>query len=220
MRLRARLAGLVAVLGILVAGAQDADRMLRTLTTRYGNDAQNLYRNWRELVAQGSGQADVEKLRRVNDFFNRRIRFSDDTVVWSQVDYWATPLETIGRAAGDCEDFTIAKYFSLIELGVPPNQLRFTYVRARIGAPDSGITQAHMVLSYYASPSAEPLVLDNLIGEIRPASRRPDLSPVFSFNSDGVFMAGADRPTSPVDRLARWTDLLLRMKTEGYEPLK
>ncbi|MDQ8020516.1 MAG: transglutaminase-like cysteine peptidase [Moraxellaceae bacterium] len=194
--------------------------MLRTLTTRYGNEPQVLYRNWREMVAQGSGQTDAEKLRRVNDFFNRRIRFSDDTVVWSQVDYWATPLETIGRAAGDCEDFTIAKYFSLVELGVPANQLRFTYVRARIGAPDSGITQAHMVLSYYASPTAEPLVLDNLISDIRPASRRPDLSPVFSFNSDGVFMAGAARPTSSVDRLARWTDLLLRMKTEGYEPLK
>ena len=200
--------------------AQDADRLLRSVTDRFGQGSATLFYAWRDVLQQASALDELGKLRRVNDFFNRRIAFSDDPVVWQQPDYWATPLETIGRAAGDCEDFALAKYFSLIELGVPASQLRLTYVRARIGGPNSSITQAHMVLSYYATPGAEPMVLDNLISEIRPASRRPDLAPVFSFNSDGVFVGGASRPSTPADRLSRWSDLLIRMRAEGYEPLR
>ena len=76
-----------------------------------------------------------------------------------------------------------------------------------------------MVLAYYAQPEAEPLVLDNLINDIRPASRRPDLVPVFSFNSDGVFTGGAKEtaPSAGTGRLSRWEDLLKRARAEGFE---
>ena len=93
---------------------------------------------------------------------------------------------------GDCEDFAIAKYFSLLAVGVPASQLRLVYVRLQLGAP-GGPSQAHMVLAYYASAQAEPLILDNLITDIRPASRRPDLTPVFSFNSDGLWQGNGAR---------------------------
>ena len=99
-------------------------------------------------------------------------------------------------------------------------KLRLIYVRAKTGTADASPTQAHMVLAYYAQPDAEPLVLDNLIGEIRPASRRPDLVPVFSFNSDGVFtgVSGKDtKPAAGVGRLSRWEDLLKRARLEGFE---
>ena len=65
-----------------------------------------------------NGLSEDEQLRRVNEYFNRRIRFAEDSAVWSQPDYWATPLETIARGAGDCEDFVFAKYFTLRELGI------------------------------------------------------------------------------------------------------
>ena len=39
-------------------------------------------------------------------------------------DYWATPIEFMGTGAGDCEDYAIAKYFSLINLGIPEDKLR------------------------------------------------------------------------------------------------
>jgi predicted transglutaminase-like cysteine proteinase len=107
--------------------------------------------------------------------------------IWGQSDYWATPLETLAKGKGDCEDFTIAKYFTLLEAGLPNEQLRLIYVKARIGGAASNVTQAHMVLAYYSEPDAEPLILDNLITDIRPASRRPDLQPVFSFNSMGIW---------------------------------
>jgi predicted transglutaminase-like cysteine proteinase len=106
----------------------------------------------------------------------------------------------------------IGKYFSLIELGVAPSKLRFIYVRALIGGA-GGDQVAHMVLGYYPSPNAEPLVLDSLISMIMPASQRRDLTPVFSFNTEGVYIDG--KQASPVDRLGRWRDLLLRMEQEG-----
>jgi predicted transglutaminase-like cysteine proteinase len=165
-------------------------------------------------------KAAEDKLRRVNEFFNRRIRFADDREVWGQGDYWATPMETLAKGQGDCEDFTIGKYFTLLAAGIPDEQLRLVYVKARIGGSGSSIQQAHMVLAYYSAPDAEPLVLDNLITEIRPASRRPDLTPVFSFNSQGIW-AGAMGGTAPsaggIGRLSRWQDLLQRARREGFD---
>ncbi|KAG1437658.1 hypothetical protein G6F55_014061 [Rhizopus delemar] len=80
-------------------------------------------------------------------------------------------------------------------MGVPANKLRFIYVRARVGGPASSSQVAHMVLGYYATPNAVPLVLDSLISTILPATQRRDLTPVFSFNADGVYVDG--KPAAP-----------------------
>ena len=214
--LRTGFAGLLAIaLTRADRAAADETQMEATMGKRFGAKGVAALKDWRQLIAGLRGLPESELLARINDYFNRRIRFADDQEVWGQVDYWATPLETLGQGAGDCEDFTIAKYFSLRELGVDPRKLRLIYVRARIGGATSSVTQAHMVLGYYATPDAEPLVLDNLLGEIRPAGRRPDLTPVFSFNSEGVYAGSA---VSPIERISRWKDLLIRMKGEGYLP--
>jgi len=121
------------------------------------------------------------------------------------------------KGRGDCEDYVIGKYFSLIAAGMPSSRLRLVYVRAQIGGSD-GSAQAHMVLAYYATPGAEPLVLDSLIGEIRPASRRPDLAPVFSFNSDGLWQGtGAQSAGDPLARLSRWREVLAKARSEGFQ---
>jgi predicted transglutaminase-like cysteine proteinase len=196
----------------------DFDRVLRLATERFGASAAQSLRNWEAMLAEARAAPEVDKLRLVNVFFNRHIRFEDDGKVWGQADYWATPLETIGRGAGDCEDFAIGKYFTLKELGVPADRMRLTYVKARIGGPASKLTQAHMVVTYYAAPDADPLVLDNLITDIRSASRRPDLKPVFSFNSEGLWVgAAASSSGSPAARLSRWRSVLLRVKNEGFD---
>lgn len=192
--------------------------MRQALVDGFGTERVAVFEAWRELVARSRELPEAEKLRVVNDFFNRNTRFDDDDVIWGEADYWATPIQTIGRAAGDCEDFTVAKYFTLLELGVPPERMRLTYVRARIGGPASPVSRAHMVVSYYPTPAAEPLLLDNLVPTIRLASKRPDLVPVFSFNMQEFYVAGSQVAASPVERLSRWRDLLLRMKREGYEP--
>jgi len=194
--------------------AMDLVRLQQSVLQRFGQEGEERVQQLQQQMPQWQLLTEKEKLMRVNDFFNRMLQFSSDSALWKQVDFWATPGETLGMGAGDCEDFTIAKYFTLKALGLPVQKLRLTYVRARIGGPSSNITQAHMVLTYYPTPEAQPLVLDNLLNEIRPAARRPDLEPVFSFNSDGVWALGGKTAT-PVERLSRWTSLLERMQQEG-----
>lgn len=208
-------------LGAVAHGGADFDKLLATLTQRWGAGLTPKFNTWRALVASGSAVPDADRIKKANDFFNRQTQFGEDSIIWGQLDYWATPMETLGKGAGDCEDFAIAKYFTLKEMGVAPEKLRLIYVRAKTGASDTSQGQAHMVLAYYAHPDAEPLVLDNLVAEIRPASRRPDLVPVFSFNSEGVFtgVTGKDSaaPSASVARLSRWEDLLKRARSEGFE---
>ena len=123
-------------------------------------------------------------------------------------------METLSKGAGDCEDFAIAKHYALLQPGIPVGQLRLTYVRAQIGSPASSIIQAQLVLSYYPSPEAEPLVLDRLINSILPASKRPDLQPVFSFNSQKIFAVNApfSAAGASTSRLSRWQGLLCRAR--------
>lgn len=189
----------------------DFDKVQQSVMSRFGPGPTTVFREWQQLLGDGRSGSESDKLRKANDFFNRRITFDDDITIWGQSDYWATPLETIGRGRADCEDFSIAKYYSLLEMGIPVAKLRLVYVKANL----NGTQQAHMVLAYYASPSAEPLVLDNLITDIRPASRRTDLSPIFSFNSAGLWQGTGNQ--SSKSNLSRWQDLLQRARAEGFQ---
>ena len=111
-----------------------------------------------------------QKLELVNDFMNRT-PFKTDQEHWGKVDYWATPVEFLSTNGGDCEDFSIAKYFTLRALGVADDKLQITYVKeTRV------YNEAHMVLAYFATPDAEPLILDNINKTIQPASNRGDLT--------------------------------------------
>ena len=202
--------------GVLIGGLTLAqpqlDKTQQLAMERYGQRAADHVVAWRKLMDDSRALSEQEKLSAVNTFFNRRLLFENDIVIWRQNDYWATPLEFFGQGAGDCEDFAIAKYMSLLMVGVPAEKIRMIYVRANIG----GRSEAHMVLGYFETPTAEPLILDNLIGSIRPASSRTDLSPVFSFNGQGLWVAGqAASSGDPTARLSRWRDLLERMKQEG-----
>jgi predicted transglutaminase-like cysteine proteinase len=164
-------------------------------------------------IAEVASEDEITRLKAINTFFNRHVLYRDDMETWGVVDYWASPLETMAKGQGDCEDYAIGKYFSLLAAGVPGVKMRLVYVRAQVGA---GI-QAHMVLAYYPEPNAEPLILDNLITEIRPASRRPDLSPVFSFNAEGLWQGvGGSSAGDPSARLSRWRDVLAKAKAEGW----
>lgn len=192
----------------------DFERMKQSLMMRFGPAPIVLFNEWQNMLASTRG-SEQDKLRAVNDFFNRRIVYDDDITIWGQSDYWATPLETIGRGKADCEDFSIAKYFSLIDLGVPVAKLRLVYVKAQVGTPGGNTPQAHMVLAYYPSPNADPYILDNLNAQILPASRRPDLSPVFSFNSAGIWRGTTNQSSN--SNLSRWQDLLARARADGFE---
>ncbi|OZI44562.1 transglutaminase [Bordetella genomosp. 5] len=194
----------------------DAGRLQSLAASRYGHQGTQAVNDWLQLLRAPAPKQMRETLTRTNDFWNRTLRAGEDPAIWGQADYWATPLESLGKGIGDCEDFVIGKYFTLLALGVPPEKLRFIYVRARIGGPGSSTQVAHMVLGYYETPNAVPLVLDSLISTILPATDRRDLTPVFSFNAEGVYVDG--KAAAPADRLGRWRDLLQRMEREGIRP--
>lgn len=165
---------------------------------------------------------DSERLRTVNQYFNQHIVFATDATVWGQEDYWASPLEALAKGQGDCEDYAIAKYASLLAAGVAPSRLRLVYVRARIESDPTarGTTvsaQAHMVLAYQTSASEEPLILDNLRASVLPASARPDLTPVFSFSTEGLWHGtGGVSAGDPLARLSRWREVWNKTRMEGF----
>lgn len=183
---------------------------LQRLEILYGATALGRLRAWSSLLDALMQTSPEEKILRVNLFFNA-LRFMPDEEHWKQIDYWATPLEFIASNGGDCEDFAIAKYFTLKALGVAPDHMRLAYVKAL------ELNQAHMVLVYYPLPQQEPLVLDNLMNDILPASQRKDLLPVYSFNADGLWQArqqGQETRLGSGEDVLMWKELIQRMGSE------
>ncbi|KGM07276.1 hypothetical protein LP43_0886 [Methylophaga thiooxydans] len=166
---------------------------------------------WKQLIDSGQNWSDMRRLKATNDFVNQ-FTFVDDIDHWQQEDYWATPLQTLVTRGGDCEDFSIAKYFTLTSMGMDEDKLRLTYVKAL------SLNQAHMVVSYYDNPKVTPLVLDNLNTQILPATQRDDLYPVYSFNGKGLWLNKKQQSDQFVDsseRISLWQKLLKSMDVEA-----
>jgi predicted transglutaminase-like cysteine proteinase len=202
----------------IYAGGFQFTKLSELAKQRYGDAAYQDVLTLNQLLVSLKNASEEQKLQSINDFFNRKLEFVDDIYLWKQSDYWATPLESIGMQAGDCEDFSIAKYTFLKVLNIPNDKLRLTYVRAQLGDAEIKSVRAHMVLSYYKQPNAEPLILDNLTPEILPASSRTDLSPIFSFNDQGLWVGNKSQPkASSQQHLSKWRDVLSRIYADGIE---
>ncbi|MDD3815589.1 MAG: transglutaminase-like cysteine peptidase [Desulfocapsaceae bacterium] len=165
--------------------------------------------DWHVLIKEQRDAPEMEKLKSVNDFFNR-LEFVDDLDHWGKDDYWATPQEMLVSNGGDCEDFATAKYFTLRQLAIPDEKLRLVYVKSL------ELKQPHMVLSYYAEPTSDPLIMDNLVSAILFASQRTDLIPVYSFNAQGLWLTKKERSErlGGAERLSLWQALQSRFNQE------
>lgn len=176
------------------------------LLKQYGQVAYKRGLYWQQLMHDHRNASPQTQLEIVNNFFNE-LSWRDDIEVWQQKDYWATPVEFLGRGMGDCEDYTLAKYFSLVEMGFPADKLRLMYVKA------VKYNQHHMVLTYYPKKGAEPWVLDNIDPEIKRAGKRGDLLPIYSFNANYLWLAkarGGGKLVGGSERLSLWQDILNR----------
>lgn len=199
--------------GALAQFTEFSEDFLEFIRDEHGRRAHGTMEDWADLVHEGRRMPEHEKLEAVNEFFNKRIWFVDDIRHWDREDYWATPMETMATLGGDCEDFVIAKYFTLREVGVPDERMRLTYVRSTL------VNQPHMVLAYYATPGSDPLVLDNLMDRMEPASKRRDLTPVYSFNGRSLWRAkefGRGREVGGAERVELWSDVIYRMRKERF----
>ena len=213
---------LLLLLSTLSARGVDLNRLRYHLQNLAGNHAENIFGEWRNLIEQSRRSNEINALKQVNDFFNQQIKFATDVQVWKKNDYWASPMQTLAMRKGDCEDFAIAKYFSLITANVPEQKLRLMYVQAMIS---DQVQQAHMVLAYYPTSDAEPLILDNLNPEIMLASSRKDLKPIYSLkrqDSDGYKTDAQDaqlrlKEAMRQHRMSIWEDLIKRAQAEGFD---
>jgi predicted transglutaminase-like cysteine proteinase len=187
----------------------DGPKIVAALQESYGERAAKRGKAWLKLMQPDSSLSDRDTLEKVNRFFNM-FHFIDDIELWGVTNYWATPVEFIGANGGDCEDYSIAKYFSLLELGIADEKMRITMVKA------VNLNQYHMVLAYYATPASIPIILDNIDGVIKPANKRNDLIPIYSFNGSQLWLnkdRGRSVPGGKSSRLKRWSDLRQRINT-------
>lgn len=189
------------------AGLVDfSNQFLKSIETQWGPQAVPRLKIWQRLVRENRDTGG-NTLKTVNGFFNQ-VPYFTDLAHWKVMDYWATPSEMLGSYGGDCEDYSIGKYLSLKDMGVPIEKLRITYVRAL------NLGESHMVLAYYPTPDADPLILDNLMGDIKPASQRTDLQPVYGFNDDDLWMGAASGQKGGATNVRLWRQLLEKLQKE------
>ncbi|MBE0363265.1 hypothetical protein PULV_a3437 [Pseudoalteromonas ulvae UL12] len=185
------------------------DAVLNKINQVYGQVGSQRVNNWMSLLNDINGDSEWQQLNKVNSFFNRQIQYQNDLPLWGKNDYWASPVEMLGVGSGDCEDYAIAKYFSLLSLGVSEEKMRLMYVRQLT------VNEPHMVLIYFEKPDAIPLVLDNFEQRIKPASQRRDLKPIYSFNGQGLWMAkakGLGKKVKNSKGVSAWEHLMQRIE--------
>jgi predicted transglutaminase-like cysteine proteinase len=169
---------------------------------RYGTFAKNRFVDLQNTMDEIKNKNVMIKLNSVNTYFNQ-IKYKSDLENYHVDDYWATPWEFVGRNGGDCEDYVIAKYFALRYLGISSKQMYFTYVRSSL------FKEAHMVLTYFDTPTSEPLVLDNNNRLVLPASKRTDLTPIYNFN--GELLSSTEKKNNQ-KMMQKWDELILNTK--------
>jgi predicted transglutaminase-like cysteine proteinase len=181
----------------------------RWAESRYGLSGKKRLQEWQNFF-RIHREDDWHTIQKVNVFINK-FKFTSDLSHWGQEDYWATPVEFFASGGGDCEDFAIAKFFTLTTLGIPNERLSLIYVKAL------RLNQSHLVLAYSSAPGKEPMILDNLTDAIEPSSRRTDLSPIYGFNAKDLWEAKQrwhGKTIGNSRKIRPWRELLIKMDRE------
>ena len=145
------------------------------------------------LVAAARRAPKMEQLRLVNASLNERIRYRRDGS--PSGDHWSTVRETLGRSAGDCEDYVIAKLQALRALGVPESDLFMT-----VGHEGSA-GAVHAVL--VARIGHQFFVLDNRANRLIPHDQFSGFYPIMTFGARSSWLHGYARGTTPAAVKAR-----------------
>ncbi len=176
--------------------------------------AQRRLTAWHTLIKENQKIKVPQKLENVNVFFNQ-MEYQPDSITWNKQDYWATPREFIVAGQGDCEDFAIAKFDTLRQLGVPEQNLLLCYTKIKL--PDKPSYQPHILLAYLVEPGEAPLLLDNFNKEIVPADKRGDLKSLYCFNHLGFWQLskhGKARHIGKSTDIKPWQEMEKRKQSE------
>lgn len=129
-------------------------------------------RDWQAFIESVRGLPLREQLARVNRYGNDH-PYLLDIDNWGREDYWAVPREFLPRG-GDCEDFVLAKYFSLRLLGYAVDELRVVVVQ------DTNLRVPHAVLA--VARGGDTWILDNQVQQVRSHRDIVHYAPVYSIN--------------------------------------
>ncbi|QJB57141.1 transglutaminase-like cysteine peptidase [Pseudodesulfovibrio sp. zrk46] len=127
---------------------------------------------WNKLKSEAAGLDDIGKLKAVNKFFNQW-PYRLDSGNYGKSDYWATPLEFL-KKSGDCEDYSIAKFYALQELGFSGDNLRVVALKDKIR------NIGHAVLAVFVGN--EVYILDNQTNMVLPHTKYKHYVPQYSVN--------------------------------------
>jgi len=164
--------------------------------------------NYNKLKKKIINYNTYRKLSHINSFFNR-IMPQYDKQKYGINDYWSTRKEILIDGRGDCEDYVIAKYFSLLENGFHKDKLFLAVVKVK------GEINDHMVLFYFKEKNDIPLVLDNLSFKVLPLNKRPKLEVKFIFNEEESYIMNNYKKSKRVNinwgEDNKWGNLLTRV---------
>jgi predicted transglutaminase-like cysteine proteinase len=118
------------------------------------------------------------RLGEINRAINLAIRPMSDLAQHGEIDVWSSPLATLARGAGDCEDYAIAKFVALQLAGLPPDDLRIVIMRDTIRGEDHAVAAARL--------DGRWLTLDNRRMAMVEDAQIRNSQPTFVIDRDGV----------------------------------
>ena len=84
------------------------------------------------------------RLGEINRAINLAIRPISDLAQHGEIDVWSSPLATLTRGGGDCEDYAIAKFTALRRAGLPSEDLRIVVLHDTIHGDDHAVAAARL----------------------------------------------------------------------------
>lgn len=131
-----------------------------------------LYNQWRELIKRARTLPKFQQLSYINREMNRG-RYILDPQNWGKDDYWESVYEFLTRD-GDCEDYAIAKYMTLKEIGVSPQDMRIVVLQ------DYNLNLMHAVLA--VKLDGANYILDNQLQQVVRDTAIHHYEPIYSIN--------------------------------------
>mgnify|MGYP003143547727 CR=1 FL=1 len=136
-------------------------------------------RIWAETVNQLASIPAARRLAAVNSAINKVGRYRSDAAVYGVPDYWASPVEFFTNG-GDCEDFALAKYWTLKALGARSEDMRVVVVKIRSSS------EGHALLQVGRSNGAH--LMDNRTNAVSRAAVDRRYAPIYAVSNAGSWL--------------------------------
>jgi predicted transglutaminase-like cysteine proteinase len=161
------------------------------------NCASNAALQLLSIVDAGRQREGRARLGEINRAINLAIRPMSDLAQFGQEDVWSSPLDTLYRRAGDCEDYAIAKFVALRMAGIAAEDLRIVVLADTLRGEGHAVAAARL--------DGRWLILDNrrmaMVEDIAFRNYRPlfviDQTGVMKYSDAPLLASGSDRDIAP-----------------------